>query len=73
MNKIYKLVWSKTKNCLVPVSEITKNNRKSRNSGIFGVINGTRVFMTATMLMANSTSPWMQKPVEAATVLSNPE
>ena len=28
MNKIYKIIWSKVKNCYVVVSEITKNNRK---------------------------------------------
>ena len=36
MNKIYKLIWSKTKNCLVVASELAKghgkNKSKSRNS-----------------------------------------
>ena len=34
MNKIYKLVWSKVKNCYVVVSELAKSHTKSPKSGI---------------------------------------
>ena len=32
MNKIYKVIWSKTRNCYVAVSEIAKRNGKDRTS-----------------------------------------
>ena len=32
MNKIYKVIWSKTRNCYVAVSEIAKRNGKSCTS-----------------------------------------
>ena len=37
MNKIYKVIWSKTKNCYVVVSEIAKRNSK-RSSGVVGSV-----------------------------------
>ena len=36
MNKIYKVIWSKTRNCYVAVSEIAKRNGKDRTSVIGG-------------------------------------
>lgn len=36
MNKIYKLVWSKTKSCYVVASELAKSHTKSPNSGRMG-------------------------------------
>ena len=35
MNKIYKVIWSKIKNCWVVVSEITKSKTKAPKSSIF--------------------------------------
>ena len=32
MNKIYKVIWSKVRNCYVAVSEIAKRNGKDRTS-----------------------------------------
>lgn len=32
MNKIYKVVWSKVRNCYVVVSELAKRNGKCRTS-----------------------------------------
>ena len=37
MNKIYKVIWSKAKNCYVVVSEIAKRNSK-RSSGVLGSV-----------------------------------
>lgn len=37
MNKIYKVIWSKAKNCYVVVSEIAKRHTKS-SSGIVGSV-----------------------------------
>ena len=36
MNKIYKLIWSKVKNCWVVVSELAKSHTKSPKSSIAG-------------------------------------
>ena len=36
MNKIYKLVWSKVRNCWVVVSELAKSHTKAPKSGIIG-------------------------------------
>ena len=38
MNKIYKLVWSKVKNCYVAVAEIAKSHTKAPKSGVVGAI-----------------------------------
>ena len=35
MNKIYKIVWSKAKNCYVVVSELAKNHTKGIKSEVF--------------------------------------
>ena len=36
MNKIYKVIWSKVKNCYIVASELAKSHTKSPNSGIVG-------------------------------------
>ena len=36
MNKIYKVIWSKAKNCYVVASELAKNHTKSPKSGVIG-------------------------------------
>lgn len=38
MNKIYKVIWSKAKNCYVVASELAKRNSKSPGSD--GVVKG---------------------------------
>ena len=52
MNKIYKVIWSKTRNCYVAVSEIAKRNGKSCTSvNCGGKANRTRSLrMTAVTL-----------------------
>ena len=37
MNRIYKVIWSKVKNCYVVVSEIAKRNSKSTVDSGFSV------------------------------------
>ena len=39
MNKVYKLVWSKVRNCYVVASELAKNHSKSK-SGRTAIIGG---------------------------------
>ena len=42
MNKIYKVIWSKVRNCYVCVSEVAKNHTKdSRRRGAVGGAEGT--------------------------------
>ena len=56
MNRIYKVIWSKTRNCYVAVSEIAKRNGKSCTSvNCGGKANRTRSLrMTAvTMELLN--------------------
>ena len=38
MNKVYKLVWSKVRNCYVAVSELAKRHTKAPKSGVVGAI-----------------------------------
>ena len=38
MNKIYKLVWNKSRNMWVAVAEIAKSHTKAPNSGVVGRI-----------------------------------
>ena len=38
MNKIYKVIWSKVKNCYVVASELAKNHTKSPKSSIVGSV-----------------------------------
>ena len=38
MNHIYKVVWSKVKNCYVVVSEIARSNGKTRSQKVVAVL-----------------------------------
>ena len=38
MNKIYKVIWSKVKNCYVVASELAKSRTKAPNSGVVGTL-----------------------------------
>ena len=35
MNKIFKVIWSKSKQCYIVVSEIAKNREKENSSGLY--------------------------------------
>ena len=62
MNKIYKVIWSKARNCYVVVSEIAKTHSKG-GTGISGVVRkaGSSALLTAAvtaMLMAPLGTAW---------------
>ena len=63
MNKIYKVIWSKTKNCYVVVSEIAKRHTKSNATGRSAV----RGLLTCTVLL--SLTAGMCSPVWAAATI----
>ena len=63
MNKIYKVIWSKAKNCYVVVSELAKRNGKCSSSLNKKII---AAFLAAGMTMAATVS------VEASAVGVNP-
>ena len=65
MNKVYKLIWSKVRNCWVAVAEIAKSHSKDKKNVIFGTVKGARVALSATILCASLVSPFMEKPVYA--------
>ena len=66
MNKAYKLVWNKAKSCWVAASEMAKRNGKTSKKGVFCVVNGVRLTVSAALLCSSLVSPWMTKPVFAA-------
>ena len=41
MNRIYKVIWSKVRNCYVAVSEMAKGNGKSPSGGRNGRMSAT--------------------------------
>ncbi len=62
MNKIYKVIWSKARNCWVVASEIAKNHSKG-GTGVSGVVKkaGSSALLTAAvtaMLLAPMGSAW---------------
>ena len=71
MNKVYKLIWSKVRNCWVAVAEIAKSHSKDKKNVIFGTVKGVRVALSATMLCASIMAPFMAKPVDAASVVNS--
>ena len=71
MNKIYKLVWSKVKHCWVVASELAKSHSKSGRGSLVGVVNGTRVVLSAAMLVSSMAAPWLVKPAMAAQHVGN--
>lgn len=62
MNRIYKVIWSKARNCYVVVSEIAKTHSKG-GTGVSGVVKkvGSSALLTAAvtaMLMTPVGSAW---------------
>ena len=51
MNKIYKVIWSKTRNCYVAVSEIAKRNGKDRTSVNCGTKSGQAARVLCALLL----------------------
>ena len=60
MNKIYKVVWSKVKNCYVVVSEIAKNvitgSVKSAKVGAAPMVKGMAMGVLAAFMISGSVS-----------------
>ena len=46
MNKVYRVIWSRTKNCYVIVSEIARKNQRgsSKGRGVIAALAMTSVF-----------------------------
>lgn len=50
MNKIFKVIWSKTKNCYIAVSEVTKSHTKDKSKrGV--TVEGGRLAISAAVLV----------------------
>ncbi|MBQ7416977.1 MAG: ESPR domain-containing protein, partial [Acidaminococcaceae bacterium] len=67
MNKVYKLIWSKTKNMYVAVAEIAKSHSKSKRSTVIGGVKGLRAGLAAVVVASHLLLPFMASPVEAGT------
>ena len=64
MNKVYKIIWSKTKNCYIVVSELAKSHTKAPKSGVMsralvaGVLASVLSFGHTTSSLAAETAIW---------------
>ena len=67
MNKIFKLVWSKVKNCYVVVSELAKNRTKAPDGK--AVSHTVVVGILTCVLSCGTVMSWMIKPAMASTVI----
>ena len=65
MNKIYKVIWSKAKNCYVVVSEIAKNHTRNTTKVDRRRKVGAGLALAAVALSCNF---WTVTPVEAADI-----
>ena len=67
MNKIYKVIWSKARNCYVAVSEIAKRNGKSCTSVNCGAKgNRRRVALTLALALCVTGSVFVSPQVARA-------
>ncbi len=65
MNKIYKVIWSKAKNCYVVVSEIAKRNTKGSRSRVHNAALIKTILASVTgMVLVGSI--WTSNSAEAA-------
>ena len=62
MNKIYKLVWSKTKNMYVAVCEFARSHSKAPKSG---VVKTSRIAFTTLAMFGTLLNPWIVNSVKA--------
>jgi len=65
MNKVYKLVWSKVRNCYVVASELAKNHSKSKSgrTAIIGGILATAVLGLLPVDMVSAAIPAANQPL----------
>ena len=65
MNKIFKVIWSKSKQCYVVVSEITKNTTGKKKIIVASILAGLAMSTMGTHVMAVSSIPFSDKPSSA--------
>ena len=65
MNKIFKVIWSKSKQCYVVVSEMAKNTTGKKKIVVASILAGLAMSTIGTHVMAVSTIPFTDKPSSA--------
>ncbi len=65
MNKIFKVIWSKSKQCYVVVSEVAKNTTGKKKIVVASILAGLAMSTMGTHVMAVSTIPFTDKPSSA--------
>ena len=65
MNKIFKVIWSKSKQCYVVVSEMAKNTTGKKKIVVASILAGLAMSTMGTHVMAVSTIPFTDKPSSA--------
>jgi len=65
VNKIFKVIWSKSKQCYVVVSEMAKNTTGKKKIVVASILAGLAMSTMGTHVMAVSTIPFTDKPSSA--------
>ena len=65
MNKIFKVIWSKSKQCYVVVSEMAKNTTGKKKIIVASILAGLAMSTMGTNVMAVSSIPFTDKPSSA--------
>ena len=65
MNKIFKVIWSKSKQCYVVVSEMAKNTTGKKKIVVASILAGLAMSTMGTNVMAVSSIPFSDKPSSA--------
>ena len=65
MNKIFKVIWSKSKQCYVVVSEMAKNTTGKKKIVVASILAGLAMSTMGTNVLAVSTIPFTDKPSSA--------
>ena len=65
MNKIFKVIWSKSKQCYVVVSEMAKNTTGKKKIIVASILAGLAMSTMGTPVMAVSSIPFSDKPSSA--------
>ena len=65
MNKIFKVIWSKSKQCYVVVSEMAKNTTGKKKIVVASILAGLAMSTMGTHVMAVSTIPFTDQPSSA--------
>ena len=66
MNKAYKIIWNKTKNCYMVVAEFAKSHSKGKAKALCGSMLSVRTGVAAFMVASSLMLPFMAKPVMAS-------